>query len=219
MRIRNYKLSADQKTRLQKGLGAALSIPFIDSIEDFIWEGIFCYVKQVDLVDPFDNIRTKLLFDVVDKKKRIGWSAKGLQCRISPGCEFELVIQRADIFKKQNDLGYSGLSKESDPNLLGEALLKHWQNKVNKDAKIQNVNDQRVYQSEDLYWKWTDSTSKVGLQGIRKVDDFVVYRWYPNQTQFFERFKLPKDAYTFELTPKRFGMDQIIEILASNIKL
>jgi hypothetical protein len=196
-------------------------------------------VKQVDLVDPFDNIRTKLLFDVVDKKKRIGWSAKGLQCRISPGCEFELVIQRADIFKKQNDLGYSGLSKESDPNLLGEALLKHWQNKVNKDAKIQNVNDQRVcillkwknqkfayfeealmeYQSEDLYWKWTDSTSKVGLQGIRKVDDFVVYRWYPNQTQFFERFKLPKDAYTFELTPKRFGMDQIIEILASNIKL
>jgi len=238
MRLRSYNLSKQEKLRLQKGIGAALAIPFIDSIEDFIWEGIFGYMKGVDLVDPFDNIRKKSLFDVVDNRKKIGWSAKALQCRINPNCEFEIVIQRADIFRKQHELGFKNLSKDSNPDMLGRALLKHWQAKILGDAKVQKVEDQRIcillkwknqkfayleeelmeYDAGDLYWKWTDA-SKTGLQGIRKVDDFTVYRWYPNQTQFFERFRLGSNAYIFELVPKRFAMDEIIEILAPHIKV
>lgn len=236
MLLKSYSLSKVEKMKLQKGIAAALSIPFIDSIEDFIWEGIFGYMKNVDLVDPFNNIRSKSLFDVVDKSNKIGWSAKALQCRISPNCEFEIVIQRADIFRKQADLGFKNLSKDSDPNLLGKALIKHWQSKILKDAKAQDVKDQRVcillkwknqkfayleealmeYVETDLYWKWSNET-KTGLQGIRKVDDFVVYRWYPNQTQFFERFKLGDTAYVFDLNSKRFAMDEIIDILAHHI--
>jgi len=55
----------------------------------------------IKLVDPLNEIRAKLLFDVVDAKRRIGWSAKtGLTTSFEGGHEVELVIQRADIFGK-----------------------------------------------------------------------------------------------------------------------
>lgn len=234
MNLKNYKLNDAQVERLKIGIKSSLSIPLIDSLEDFIWEAIFCYAKGVKLVDPLFDLRRKLLFDVVDIPTKIGWSAKSLQCNIYENCQFELVIQRADIFKKQEDLGFKNLSKNSDPNELGKALLVHWHRKVIEDAKIQGVNDFRVcillktadnrkysyfeeelalYEPEDLYWRWTNE-SKTGLQGIRKSDDFVVYRWYPNQKQFFERFKLYDDALIFELEIKRKSMTELIDLLS-----
>jgi hypothetical protein len=237
MNLQHYTLTAEEKDRLRRGILAAFLNPLIDSIEDFIWEGIFCYAKQVAMVDPFDNIRTKKLFDVVDIPKKIGWSAKALQKNITPGCDFELVIQRADIFKKQNALGYNGLTRESPTATLGEALLKHWHQKIENDASEQNVTDKRIcillkqrnnrkfayveeslmeYEPKDLKWEWSDDT-KTGLKGIRKADDFVVYKWYPGQTQFFERFKLHKDTYIFDLQPKRLSMDDVIELLAVHL--
>ena len=233
MSIKSYKLTKLQEKRLKNGVKAALSIPLIDSLEDFIWEGIFCYTKQVAFIDPLKGIRSKRLFDVVDNKDKIGWSAKALQWNIRINSEFELVIQRADVFKKRLALGFPNLSKNSAPNDIGKALLKHWHTKVNEDAELQNVIDKRVcillknaannkfayfeeelviYKSNELTWKWTDGT-KTGLQGIRKSDGFCVYRWYPNQKQFFERFKFGQKNFIFDFEPKRIGLNEIIDFL------
>lgn len=233
MSLKNYKLTEFQEQRLRNGLSAALSIPFIDSIEDFIWESIFCYTKEIQFADPLMGIRSKKLFDVVDVNKQIGWSAKALQWNMKVGGEFELVIQRADVFKKRIALGFHDLTINSAPNIIGAALLKHWQNKVNDDAQAQTVIDKRVciliksntnrkfayfeeeiatYKPSDIIWRWTDDT-KTGLQGIREMDNFCVYRWYPNQKQFFERFKFEEGNYIVEIEPKRLGLNEIIDLL------
>ena len=122
------------------------------------------------------------------------------------------MIQRADIFKKSRALGFEPLNINSLPQLLGEALLKHWYDKVFSDSKVQNVQEKRIgillkspdrthftffeddiaiYDNCQLKWLWTDET-RTGLQGIRISDGFCVFRWYPNQKQFFERFYLNK---------------------------
>ena len=237
MSLKNYKLTEVQKQRLKNGVRAALAIPLIDSLEDFIWEGIFCYTKEVEFVDPLVGIRSKRLFDVVDNTKKIGWSAKALQWNMKEGSEFELVIQRADVFKKRVALGFPSLKMSSSADHIGAALLKHWQDKVSEDATIQRVSDKRVciliknvantkfayfeeelkiYKPNELSWKWTDST-KTGLQGIRKRDNFCIYRWYPNQKQFFERFNFEKGNFIFEIEPKRIGLNEIIDLLNQKI--
>ena len=118
-------LSEDERSRFIKGIRAAIAVPFIDGIEDYIWEVVFSYIYNLPLVDPLTNTRAKLLFDVVDASRSIGWSCKALQWPIVPGGEFELVIQRADIFKKAAALGFPALNVGSPCAVLGEALLKH----------------------------------------------------------------------------------------------
>ena len=233
-----YELQKQEKNRLIKAVNAVLSIPFIDDLEDYIWEAVFCYMKGLPLVDPLTSIRSKQLFDVVDDKNKIGWSAKALQWTIGPEIEFELVIQRADIVKKGKSLGFKNLTRNSSPEVLGEALLRHWFiEKVNKDAEHQGVNDKRVcvllkskdrkkfayfeetlreYKPLELTWHWTDKT-KTGLQGKRKSDDFCVFRWYPNQTQLFERFVLPQDTFIFKLEPRRLGVKETVELLSGRL--
>ena len=239
MNLKNFELTNIQKDKLIKGIKAAMSIPFIDSLEDFIWEGIFCYAKNLSLPDPMQQIRSKRLFDIVDDTNKIGWSAKAVQWSIKQKGEFELVIQRADIFKKCVQLGMPNLNIHSDTNDIGKALRLHWTNKVLTDASIQNVEDKRVciliksvnkkqyayfeteldlYDADDLEWKWTDGT-KTGLQGIRKEDNFCVYRWYPNQKQFFERFQYDADNhFQFDITPQRVDVDELIDWLNSRLK-
>ena len=233
-----YTLTQVEQDRLKNAIVAALSIPFIDDIEDYIWEAIFSYTKDIPLVDPLTSIRSKKLFDIVDNDNKIGWSAKAIQWHIAPEVEFELVIQRADIFKKAADLGFDDLDKNSPAELLGKALLKHWiDEKIIKDAAIQNVTDKRVCillksrdrkyfayfeddisecSPNDLSWKWTDDT-KTGLQGIRKSDGFCVFRWYPNQKQFFERFVLPQNSFIFRLEPKRIPLEDIVQVLTEHL--
>lgn len=77
--------------------------------------------------------------------------------------------------------------------------------------------DLAIYNSSELKWKWTDKT-KTGLQGIRKKDNFCVYRWYPNQKQFFERFKFPKGSFIFSLEPKRIPLNVLIEVLNNKLQ-
>jgi len=224
--------------RIKIGIQVAFAVPFIDDIEDFIWEAIFSYAKNIPLVDPLTNIRKKHLFDVVDLKTSIGWSAKACQWSISPGCAFELVIQRADIFKKGEALGFENLSVDSPTEVLGEALLKHWTLKIESDESAQNVKEKRTcillkskdrrkyafiedalheYSADELEWFWTDE-NRVGLQGVRKSDGFCTYRWYPNQKQLFERFTLPDEALIFELEPKRLPIDYIVKELIKQLK-
>lgn len=79
MNLKNFELTNIQKDKLIKGIKAAMSIPFIYSLEDFIWEGIFCYSKNLPLLDHMQQIRSKRLFDIVDDTNKIGWSAKVIQ--------------------------------------------------------------------------------------------------------------------------------------------
>lgn len=237
MNLKIYHLTESEEKQLIKGIKAAFAIPFIDSLEDFIWEGIFSYAKGIPLNDTLQEKRSKLLFDIVDKNNRIGWSAKAVQWAIKPNMEFELVIQRADIFKKRIQLGLPELSIDSDPNEIGTALIRHWNSKISEDAKVQLVEDMRVcilikaknnrrfmyfeealtvYNESDIEWKWTDST-RTGLQGYRKIDNFCIYRWYPNQKQFFERFKIVNDRSIFDVEPQRLDINTLIELLNQQI--
>jgi hypothetical protein len=182
------------------------------------------------------EVRKKLLFDIVGNK--IGWSAKAVQCNIKLGNEFELVIQRADVFKKRIELGFPSLTILSDVQEIGTAVLKHWQEKIIADSISQKITDKRVcillkevghkrfayfeedikiYQPDELVWKWTDAT-KTGLQGIQKTGNFCVYRWYPNQKQLFERFKLPLDTFIFTLEPQRIPLQELIDWLNQKLR-
>jgi len=230
-----YFLTEQQLLRVEKGLKAAIAIPFIDDIEDYIVEAILEYTKEIDGVDPFTNTRSKRLFDVVDKNNKIGYSVKSLKWPFKEGIEseFELVIQRADIFKKASLLGFRNLDINSDPQILGTALLTHWRMKVEGDAIFQDVADRRIfvllksidnkkfaffeediklYHPNEITWRWTDET-KTGLQGIRIEDQMCVYRWYPNQKQFFERFKLPTSIQKMEIPTMRLKKAQVVDII------
>ncbi len=228
-----YSPTKEELARLKTAIQAALAIPFIDDIEDYIWEAIFSHSKNIPIVDPLFSIRSKQLFDIVDPVKKIGWSAKAIQWAVTPPCAFELVIQRADIFKKAHDLGFETLSKDSSTSQLGSALLKHWNGKIRLDSQAQGIKDARVcillksrdrkkfayfeedlaqYHDGELIWKWSDE-SKQGLQGIRKKDQFCIYRWYPNQKQLFERFWLCDNTPLFEIEPKRIPLPLMIDAL------
>ncbi len=226
----------EEALRLQHALEAAYAVPFIADVEGYVWEAILAYVKNVPFIDPLHDKRKKALFDVVDDARHIGWSAKTLLWpTLITGCQFELVIQRADIFKKHAALGFEKLSVDTPTDVLGAALLKHWEAKVIQDAKIQGVRDGRIsillkslnrtsfamveepvveYSPADLTWKWTNPT-RTGLQGIRKADGFVAYRWYPNQKQLFERFELCTDAHRVKLNPKRLPPQDAVDFLRS----
>ena len=88
---------------------------------EYIWE----HAKSIDGIDPFYNIRSKKLYDVVDENAHIGWSVNSIQWGFYNECEFELVIQQADVYKKAADLGFEPLDSSSDPNRIGAVLLKH----------------------------------------------------------------------------------------------
>lgn len=229
-------LAPDELKRMQEGITTAYSIPFIDDIEDFIWEAIFAHVRNVSIVDPFTETRNKKLFDLVDIPRQIGWSAKTLQTNVGLGGDFEVVIQRANIFKKAAELGFEPLSTSSKPALLGKALMKHWlDHKIKADMVSQGVKDPRVcvllksddrqrftfveqpleqMKASDLDWRWTNE-SKSGLQGW--CGDQLKYRWYHGQTQFFEIFKVPSNAPVIRLQPQRLPLAKVIQILQAEL--
>lgn len=232
-----YKHSDDFLNRFFTAMKAVMAFPFIDGIEDFVVESLLAHTLSIKIPDPFFETRSKMLFDVVDHTKRIGWSVKSVLYPFSPGRRIELVIQRADIFKKASSLGFSPLSKDSDPNVLGKALLKHWQLKINEDAVAQGVDSQRIFillkqksafeyavleediklfSPDEIEWHWTDA-SKTGLQGTLTSNGQCIYRWYPNQKQLFEAFWIPHDVKTFKITPQRLPTDKAIQVLSSNL--
>lgn len=230
MSERAYSLSAAEKGRLREGLLAAFSVPVIDDVEDYVWEAVFHHVKNIELVDPIKQGRTKQLFDAVAEDGR-GWSLKTLVWENQEiGSSFEFVIQRADVFKKARDLGFSrGLSSSSAPRSLGKALVRHWNAKFEKDSAEQDVSDPRVcillkdsarrnftyvefayppLKEDDYTWRWA-RTGGAGLKGIR--DDRTRFKWYHGQKQFFEVFQIPEQAYKFELDWRRPSLKDFIK--------
>ena len=87
-----YRLTSRELEKLKKALQAIYTVPFIDDVEDFIWEAIFCYVKNIPLVDPLTNIRKKRLFDIVDPSTSVGWSAKALQSGVDISRQMDEVV-------------------------------------------------------------------------------------------------------------------------------
>ncbi len=231
------KLTADQFRRLQDALNACYANPFIDDVEDFVFEAIFHYALGLPVPNQIDGEKTKKLFDAVEPKSRTGWSLKTLMWDIEPGKEFELVIQRADVFDKADWLGFPGLSRDSSPKDLGAAVLEHWNRKIDTDAKDQNVKEARVgillksknrrtfylfedamhrHKASDLQWSWT-SPDRKGLRGVHKTDDFNVFRWYANQKQLFERFVLPQGLQTFQVDRIPLKAERVVEMFLAEI--
>lgn len=132
-------LTEDEVERLQKAITATVATPIVGSIEDYSWEAIFHYTKDISLLDPSLG-RSKLLYDAVDQKTATGWSLKSLQVdNLEIASPFSFVIQRADILKKSEQLGFPGLTENSPPSDLGNAIVQHWNQKIYSSRLEQEV--------------------------------------------------------------------------------
>lgn len=226
-------LNDEELKRALQGVSSAFLVPFIDDVEDFVWESIWHDVKGIPA--PNRLARSKRLFDVVNNQTREGWSAKTLKIpgNLIEGKEYEFVIQRADVIKKQELLGFSDLSvQESDPQTLGNAVLTHWRMKVEHDAQFQGVEDPKTAvllknekrtsfiiieeelslpNNSEIEWNWTNE-SKVGLQGRNIQRNRIQFRWYPNQTQLFERNVIPQNPTRFNIVPNEIQPAELREL-------
>lgn len=83
-----------------------------------------------------------------------------------------------------------------------------------EDKKHYSIFEEDIvqYSPEELYWEWTN-TKKNGLKGFRRSDNMCVYRWYPSQKQFFERFVLPIGTQKIDIKPIRLQKDQVVDIV------
>lgn len=234
-------LTDEETQRLESALVAAWAVPLIDDVEDFIWEAIFCYAKGRPVPDTLREGRCKLLCDVVDVRRRTGWSLKALQCaNLDPGAGFEFVIQRADIFGKWRHLGLlePPTREHTDPAILGKALIDHWNAKVEGDTRSQKVatgyigillksNDRRQYvyiqerllqfDPDDYSWQWARGTGK-GLQARRRLDDRMVLKWYPSGAQLFQCMAIPADATRVNIEPQRLRERAFVRIMLRAIQ-
>lgn len=116
-------LTSEEIEKLKQAIIATIASPVIGSIEDYSWEAIFHYVKNLPLADPALG-RSKLLHDAVDITTKTGWSLKTLQLNsLAPGTPFLFVIQ-TDVIKKAVQLGSPGLTENSSPADIGAAIIK-----------------------------------------------------------------------------------------------
>lgn len=225
-----YSLSDEEQRRLQTVIAVCFAVPFVDDVENFIWEAAFHYVKALPIPNPLIQGRTKRLFDAVDDGSGIGWSLKALQrANLATGAQFELVIQRADVFKKAEALGFDTLTVQSPEQDLGRALIRHWNRKTIADSTYQGVADPRVgilvknrartqfvfveasyppFDEGAFEWRWTNP-QREGLQGF--LEGRLKLRWYPNQKQLFEVFDVPAQATRVSLVPARVDPDDFID--------
>jgi hypothetical protein len=197
-------LTLEEVEKLRQGIIATVASPVIGSIEDYSWEAIFHYVKNIPLSDPALG-RSKLLHDAVDSNSRTGWSLKTVQLSsLVSGTPFLFVIQRADVVKKAIQLGFPGLTEKSSPADLGAAIIKHWNEKIIMSRQLQGVTTsyegillKSIKGNEYVYceyplnpldpmvfsWAWTvnrnTGESGAGLQGSVAGKTELV--WYKNQ--------------------------------------
>ena len=186
-----FSLHDDELERLKQAIKAYLSIPFSGDVRGPTWEAIFHYVKGIPIPDVVNDGETKNLFDAT--QGQVGWSLKTLLLKtndLTSVKEFELVIQRADILKK-----YS-LTINEQEQVLGEALIDHWNNNFDRSAEAKGVTESRIAfllknqsRTQFLYfeqsypkldpraftWRWTDE-QKLGLQGYENGQ--LRLRWY-----------------------------------------
>ena len=86
-------LTEHEIERLKQAIIATIASPLVGSIEDYAWEAIFHYVKDIPLSDPASG-RSKLLYDAVGTATATGWSLKSLQLNsLNVVSTFSFVIQ------------------------------------------------------------------------------------------------------------------------------
>lgn len=229
-------LTNDETKRLKQAILAAIASPLIGSIEDYSWEAIFHYVKNISLSDPALG-RSKLLYDAVDSKTASGWSLKSLQLNsLTTDNTFLFVIQRADIIKKAIQLGVPSLNLQSSPAQLGTAIIQHWNEKIRSSQTAQNVinsyegillknreGNEYVYCEYPLNpldpnvfsWAWAidKKTGGVGagLQGSIAGKTQLV--WYKNQKQLFRSRTIPAAAIRLRIERTRLTIDRYVETI------
>jgi hypothetical protein len=227
-------LTDNEINRLRQAIIVTIASPVIGSIEDYTWEAIFHYVKDIPLSDPALG-RSKLLYDAVDLVTKTGWSLKSLQLnRFNFGSPFLFVIQRADIIKKAEQLGFTGLTEQSSPNELGAAIVQHWNEKIISSQAAQGVvksyesillktikGYEYIYCEFPLYpfdpntfsWAWTTDKitgrSGAGLQG--SVAGTIELVWYKNQKQLFRARTIPAQAVRIKVKRTRLTLDRYVE--------
>ena len=234
-------LTDNEIERLTQAIIATIASPVIGSIEDYTWEAIFHYVKDIPLSDPALG-RSKLLYDAVDLVTKTGWSLKSLQLNsLNIANPFFFVIQRADVIKKAVQLGFPGLTEQSLPNELGSAIIQHWNEKIILNQAVQGVINsyegillKTIKGYEYIYcefplnpldpntfsWAWTvDRTtggSGAGLQGSVAGKTELV--WYKNQKQLFRARTIPTQAVRIRVARTRLTLDRYVETVLSALQ-
>lgn len=234
-------LTSDEVERLREAITATIAVPIVGSIEDYSWEAIFHYVKNIPLSDPTSG-RTKLLHDAVDIRTKTGWSLKTIQLsNLNPGFTFQFVIQRADVVTKASTLGFPGLTVDSPPATLGEAIIEHWNQKLTQDCNLQGVTNSYegilckkknaidyVYAEYPLTpldpaqfsWNWSinRSTGKAGkgLQGT--VNDKLTLIWYKNQKQLFKVQTIPEQPIRITIERNRLTPNEYVNAILSTLE-
>jgi hypothetical protein len=223
---------------LRQAIVATIASPLIGSIEDYTWEAIFHYVKNISLVDPALG-RSKLLYDAVDPVTTTGWSLKSLQLNnLTTVNTFLFVIQRADIIKKSVQLGFPELTETSSPDELGAAIIQHWNEKIISSQAAQGVVHsyegillKTIRGFEYIYcefplspldpnaftWAWTvdRTTGKLGagLQG--SISGQLELVWYKNQKQLFRARTIPPEAIHIRVERTRLTLDRYVQTVLS----
>lgn len=234
-------LTDQEIDRLRQAIIATVASPVIGSIEDYAWEAIFHYVKDISLLDPALG-RSKLLYDAVDVVTSTGWSLKLLQLNnLRVGNTFFFVIQRADIISKAEQLGFPSLIELSPPEELGAAIIQHWNEKIITSQLLQGVKNsyesillktirgqEYVYCKYPLYpldpttfnWAWTvnkkTGKSGAGLQG--SVGDKIELVWYRNQKQLFRGRIIPTDAVNINIQRTRLEPENYVKTILAALQ-
>lgn len=234
-------LRSEEIERLRKAIIATIASPVIGSIEDYAWEAIFHYVKNLSMLDPALG-RSKFLYDAVDRENAIGWSLKSLQkTNLLVGSSFSFVIQRADVIKKADLLGFPGLTEKSSPQDIGAAIVKHWNEKIITSRLAQGVRTsyegillktikgtEYVYcefpleplQADTFSWNWTidrkTGKSGAGLQG--SIEGNVELVWYKNQKQLFRTKTIPEQATRITVKRYRLNPAKYVETILSSLE-
>ena len=73
------------------------------------------------------------------------------------------------------------------------------------------------YLPGEIEWAWTNKEKK-GLQGRRKSDGKLKFRWYPSGAQLFERFDVPNDIEVIKISPRRLPVKTVMDFLIANLE-
>ncbi|BAU15128.1 hypothetical protein LEP3755_56850 [Leptolyngbya sp. NIES-3755] len=234
-------LAENEIERLRQAIIATVAVPVIGSIEDYTWEAIFHYVKDIPLSDPALG-RSKLLYDAVAPSTASGWSLKSLQLsRFTASTTFWFVIQRADVVKKATQLGFPNLTEQSSPTELGAAIIQHWNEKITTSQSIQGVRNSyesillktiqgyeylycefplNPFDPNDFSWAWTvdrrTGKSGAGLQGSIAGQPQLV--WYKNQKQLFRARTIPPEAVLVQVERTRLTSARYVQTILSALQ-
>lgn len=145
------------------------------------------------------------------------------------------------MIKKANQLGFPGLTEQSSPQELGEAIIQHWNEKILTSQSLQRVINsyegillKNIQGTEYVYceyelepldsttfsWAWTvnkiSGKQGVGLQGnIAGKTDLV---WYKNQKQLFKARTILTNAVRINIERIRLILERYVTTILAALQ-